>query len=501
MSIQFRSRIEGQQSTPVVIGNNDSGWCCSLSQTSTRAECVSLIDGYFIPGASNGDNCPVINEGCGVKRGFGLGITGGCCYWSINSGNYEQNCKTVSSEYDCASLATNYPYSFYPGETCQFDGGTIKCNGVLQDYKPNYFICNPDSTEMCFNPDNVLGNCCYEINSEKNCAITTKKECYFGFWSPPKNQIQSCEEKKPCDGVYFPNKNGTPPTALLTTLQNSTNLIEKLPAIGEPYQGGIYLGIFTPGSPRNSKGSVLLGNQYSGGAGKYYARGDGPGLPGTSWILIGDMADFIESPYYTINESGQNKTYNNFDIFLNQTEASDFLINSINNETYENKLLQEIQTSSFDGFYNLPILGTELSKNIANHRTNGFSDWYLPSQDELAFMFNALPYNYIIDKQFNPLNKKYYMSSSVFSYTDKNGELKQVINNEKLIFAQSADSLETYGNVTLISAKKPASIRLVRRIYLTTTTKKSNFDIEDFINVSSLKQNTLIPKLKPNKFK
>jgi hypothetical protein len=431
MSIQFRSRISGQYNPPTVIGPLSSGYCCGLNQATTRAVC-DAANGHFISGAFNGTDCPSTGM-CMV--GLVGELPGACCYWTKTNGLYTQGCTAVNSQLECINAnqgaAENLGYSFYSGETCIFDGGNIQCNSVnisASDVSDN---CNPNDYTNCYNSNNSVGNCCTQ-NSDGtiDCSIKSKKNC-FGYWSAPNRIIQSCLDLNPCSGVYFAGLSGaeTPARASLTRITSSTNPIETLPAIGSLYQGGLYVGVFRPGSPINSTGSTVYGNRITGTAGNYTARGNSPGTKEKSWILIASVSDFTDFPY-----------------------------------NVENEPTSTLTTSSYDGLYN--TYNTTISENntllsqVKQYKINGFSDWYLPSQDELALYFKNISFGYETSGFFG-LTKEQYMTSTVFSL---NGV--QEFDGKTFVVAQMANTQENYGKTNMVYRGKTIGVRLFRRIYL-----------------------------------
>jgi len=429
MSIQFRSRISGQFNPPTIIDKNTIGWCCGVG-SSTRSQC-DAVSGYFIPTATNSNDCPVAGP-CLV--GLVGSMAGSCCHWIEDNGIYFQKCADTSSKLECINLHEGSDeglgYSFYPGSSCITEGGNIVCNSVTIKTQDLTSGCNPDDSTGCFSSLRSIGNCCTQTRNGIDCAITDKENCY-GFWSPPVNGVQSCVNKSPCSGVYFSGLSGgvDPARASLTTISSSTNPIETLPSIGELYQGGLYVGIFSPGTPVNTIGSTVYGNQLTGAPSNYRARGTGPGTKEKSWILIACPSDFTSLSYNT-----------------------------------EVETTKEISSSFYDGLYN--TYDSTISENnnllyrIKNATLNGFKDWYLPSQDELAFYFKNIAYGYSISG-FEGLDKEQYLTSTAFT---ANG--LQTFDGIRFMVSQMADSAQNYGKTNAIYRKKSSGIRLFRRIYL-----------------------------------
>lgn len=428
MSIQFRSRISAQYSPVTITGNDTTGWCCGSSQITTRAECS---DSYFAAGFKDNSACPTFST-CAKAHKIS---SGACCYWSKSSGIYSQKCEQTDTQYECYSKSEGneegLDYQYYPGSACQSDGGDILCNGVVidGDYETQN-NCNSNSASRCYSWEYMLGNCCTQTDTGKiECEIKSKMDC-SGFWQKPKEGIYSCVDSTPCSGVYFSGLSGgeTPASASLTTLNASTNSIEKIPNIGEYYQGGIYLGIFTPGTPVNSVGSVVYGNQITGLASNYKARETGLGTKEKSWMLIADTVDFEDYAY-----------------------------------TASSQLPKDLNNSVYDGLYNTYSEEyTVLFDAIKLYRGNGFRDWYLPSQDELAFYFKNIQYSSAVDPVFNKLQDNYYLTSTPFTL---NGQ--QNFNENWFVVAQLATETD-YGRTIAVPQTTVSKIRLFRRIYLKT---------------------------------
>jgi hypothetical protein len=211
--------------------------------------------------------------------------------------------------------------------------------------------------------------------------------------------------------------NRTPPSATTSSVSQSTYSFKRIPAIGEYYQGGIYVGTFTENT------SEVLGNFVTGTAVTYTARGT---QSNRSWILIADLQDL---PISSFNTETENYT--------------------------------DLAANEYDGWSNTENYNSLLYTTIKNHTANSFTDWYLPSLDELALYFKNIKLNTVVYDNVNLINGK-YLTSTPFSINGK----QSFNNNKQYMFIQSANSSD-YANVSLLEKNKATKIRLFRRIYLT----------------------------------
>lgn len=416
MSIQFRARTIDktvESYPPTIIGPSNIGWCCPsrfnpLGGSSETKQKCDAIGGYFMPGELSKTKCPLNCAGFLSE----IPVPGSCCHSIRTNGIYTPFCANVNSDSECSVLhrgsEEGLKYNYSPGDMCQFDGGDSNCGQLSSS----------------------LGNCCtQQYSGNILCSISNRESC-FGNWSFPTDGLLSCTYLNPCSGIYFTGitANNCSAAASLNQLQTSTNPLEKLPSDNIIYQGGLYVGIFMPGSPKNTIGAGVYGTPNSGKALNYNARGVGVGSSNSKWILIAATTDYYSLP---MNDLSSNP--------------------------------KDISTSIYDGVYNSyqnDSSKSSIYSRISNFSLNGFNDWYLPSQDELAFYFKTIQYGFSIFDDYSPLIDGNYLTSTAFSVNNK-----QNINNNYFMYSQSAKQ-ETYGDINIVSRKIPQNIRLFRRIYL-----------------------------------
>jgi len=416
MSIHFRSRITNQQLKPTVI-TTGSGWCCSTSRVvANRTLCQG---GFFILGGTNNAFCPQT----ATCRSTFIGTNGACCYWEKSNDIYSQVCENVDSAIDCAEKNQGLTDGLYPtftlGGSCIEQGGSVSCGGVENLNPDQVFLDNRDAN---ITQDVLVGYCCGDVG---DCSKTLERKC-SGTWAPPHNtQLYSCESDI-CSGILrsMTDNPRIPPVITTYELENTTNELQKVPQIGQYYQGGIYIGTFSV--IKNSE-STVFGNTNTGDGNPYKARSSNSFNTIGKWILIADDEDL------------------EFEMSFNESDEAPANIN----------------VSYSDGLYNTQNnTETQLFKIIKNYKKNGFQDWYLPSQDELAFYFNNIKLDTETYKQAN-IKEGLYLSSTGF----KLGNTQQIQSNY-YNYAQTALETDTYGKVSLLNRKASAKIRLFRRIYV-----------------------------------
>jgi hypothetical protein len=199
----------------------------------------------------------------------------------------------------------------------------------------------------------------------------------------------------------------------------SKNTGRSLPKTLTMFQGGLFIGAFYPGPPITNTSSDLYGNKNTGAPRLYKTFSDGEGTKSGSWGIIISPVDYIPSSYANF--------YNKNEQFLKQ--------------------------SSYDGLYNVDTQLKFYFNMRRNFKYGGYTDWYIPSVDELAFISNNLPIGYYISRDFNAFQSNVYRSSTISLQT-----------TVPFFFAQSF-SKDTYGTVVNVNGESgDTGIRPIRRI-------------------------------------
>ena len=409
MSIQFRARTitKTLDSYSPTVSESDIGCCCrstlaTSNQSYLRSKCISS-GGYFT-NTTDCSECADTTVSCPTTFNFLSNNSGSCCYSYKENNIYYFNCVNKQSDIECLNIhegvEEGIKYKFTPNSNCE---DNLPCTMNKQ-----------------------LGNCCtQQLDNSVLCSISQKKQC-SGFWSR-NDYIQSCSGSTHCNGVYFSGVTAERSSAIavLSELQLSNNPIEKLPEPNSIYQGGLYVGIFVPGTPINSIGSKVFGNPLSGMPKEYTARGNTNKTKTSSWILIAAQQDFPVPK---------------------NCKMSSIILNN----------------SSYDGAFNTnksTYVKDDLYDKVKNFSYNGFNDWYIPSQDELAF-YAKTTVNYSDIPYFIKFYESLYLSSTVYSENQN-----QNFKSNYLVYSQKFNK-ENYGEVSLVSRNTFVNIRLFRRIYL-----------------------------------
>ena len=367
--------------------------------------------------------------------------------------------ETERGEWNCDSLTEDGCYNKYADDTrvqrvC-WHGCESEC--LIE----GHLICelNPDCTDSRSPlPDELLSACCILNNEGTAYACSdriSESHCHqmSGIWAGMTGDTPIYCGNNPCPSA--PRSSGRSDISIsersdYTSISQSE--IDKID-VGDSYGGGTFLGIFEAGPPVNGKGSMVIGNQYTGKVQEYEARGWGAGTTtNRKWAIIAD------------------------DVNTKITDSDMTTSNSI-----------IVPTSYYDGHYNtygnkstFYGLSGNLISNIANMTRKGYTDWYVPSQDEVAYINYTLNHttagNMInnAEGEFKTLRGK-YLTSTMFSHKDitnpeKTGIDKQDINNIKYVYTQTFSDSANNGFVQLVPDKNLTSskivLRCIRRIHV-----------------------------------
>ena len=175
------------------------------------------------------------------------------------------------------------------------------------------------------------------------------------------------------------------------------------------YRGGLNVGIFYPGPPIYIKGSEVFGNENTGKALSYNVSPNQTGITGYGWVLIVSSKD-IDNVILRKNDEFSNSMPN----------------------------------SNYDGDGN--VFNLSGFSKITSNKKGGYTDWYIPSRDELAFIAKNLPQDFNLGERFDAMSQVSYLSSTykVQNYTTKTSGKKV-----SLLFSQSFNP-HTYGDTSLI---------------------------------------------------
>jgi hypothetical protein len=388
-----------------------------------------------------------IKKYCTTVYGVDTRLPKACCY-SEKTGNdtFVTVCEDVCTATECSEKGDpNTNKTFYSGGrrclvTTNF-GEPVNNECTAETTLPNNQLSAACSDGVdCFSSQ-IAGNCCtydYSTNTV-SCSTTTQTDC-SGWWLSSAYGIVSCEDNY-CGQIKFPTLGviPQPPTENLAQIQASTNIFKKLPQAGEKYQGGIYVGIFN--TALSSTPSTVFGNSVTGNGQDYTVRHDPFGAKNKRWILI--------------------------------VHPNDYGIFSF---TENNQSPETLETSYYDGFFNTYGNGTSfygpnssLFTSIRKSTINGFADWYIPSQDEAAFISKELNYNFYIPNEFESFESSvYYLTSTAFFNRNSNSVnniAEQDIKSNYFVYGHHYGK-PTVGRTTIVSRYSPLNVRLCRRIYL-----------------------------------
>ena len=422
-------------------------------------------------------DCEVEGYDCEAEDDCEDGNTiGSCCAYNISTGIYECDCVTENQCYATWSGNEDYNVCFVVDENgcgagceqgvciagicastnCEEDGGTVPIGG-----EGNFRSANGSPLQNRFpKPRHPLSACCF-LNSDGtaySCAdFMSEEDCVQkgGLWAGLDVDKPKYCSSSPCQTPPRKDTSNTINSFTLASASMKTD-IDKL-EIGDEYKDGIFIGFFEPGPEINGKGSMVRGNQFTGSGQNYESRGFGPGIKRyRRWALLLDNEDYV------CEESDTS--------FLNSSDKI-------------------IATSFYDGHYNTHGegklffgLSSSLTEKIQkSYHKNGYFDWYIMSQDELAFVnwtFRNTTLGGILNEGTSLFNQMTgtYLTSTVFSHRDirepeRKDIQKQNINNEKYIYGQEFNTgndsfvkLIPNNHLTSYGGTRKYNIRLVRKI-------------------------------------
>lgn len=190
------------------------------------------------------------------------------------------------------------------------------------------------------------------------------------------------------------------------------------------YHGGLNVGIFYPGPPNNPSGSDLNGNIFGGKSTPYRSSAGGNGGNDFGWAII-----------------------------VAPTDISNFIMRK------PDEIVSNKQSSIYDGLFNKTQTSTSGMSRASRFTKGGYTDWYIPSVNELAFIAKNLPTNFELGSRFSAMKANYYLSSSYISQNSLSTKQKNV----SLLLSQSF-YMPTYSDTLVVPDYKPMLVRLIRRV-------------------------------------
>lgn len=356
-----------------------------------------------------------------------------CCSIQQNpsTGSFgDIECVNLCFSSNCASLGSStYASVFNENATCgnylYLNNGVL--GGLQQCSDP---LKLSQMTQKSIEYKNSIFGSCYELvkssdqsRYEYECSITPKSLC-SGYWKEAYDQ-----QNLFCGDKYKPDNPIKIGNSFISSSMSQTEFDELNLSIGSEYQGGIYIGVFEPGSPVNNIGSKLYGNMNFGSPLEYYSYDIGPGGSFKKWAII------VSSKIHNVK-------------FFNDEEV----------KTYYN-------TSAWDGYYNRNLgINSKLYNTFKNNPIDGFIDYYIPSIQELHFYMNYLNDNG------NKLTAN-VISSTMFStkYINKSSN-KTNINNINMVYGVvlANDSVANFSrnHTILIPTTNLSTVMYFRRIII-----------------------------------
>jgi len=462
----FIDMAVGENPLQSIYYNQDTSYPANtggIKDNITQCECNSLKGKWFY------GKCEDINSiaaFCGsVVSGTDVRMPAACCH------SYETIDETIV---ECTNVCTNSECSAYYNEGFSnvYYGTDAAGSGAIcsQPYNgidpPNCSeSLNPQGRQQQATESSIFDEVfpCFTLEVvdgvyTHKCSQRTPKECYDvnGFQYPrySDSTINLCSDST----VYTPSRGKgslrvTPPSAPSSAI----------PEIGTAFQGGIFAGVFEPGvstiSRRTKKGTEILAEK---------SRRSGNGTNKKKWAII-----------YSFRPYGDYTNTNDFSRYKKRMVTT--------SEKYI-----PTPTSFYDGFYNtygdggsFSGISSILFSEIRSYVKYGFSDWYVPSIDELSFIFKnqsllftrnerlreTVSRNYMRNL-YGPIEFSNMMSSTLYTEKDNLGisyDLDdQIIGSRGYLYAQnmSGSTINNNGLIYKADRRQLLVVPLCRRIYL-----------------------------------
>lgn len=433
----------------------DNANSIGLKDNVTQCECFRSSGQWFYGKCSEVSSISAL---CGsVVNNTDTRTPAACCHG--NTFTDQLDCSNVCTLTECQNLRSeDYPFS-------EYSGIENSSTGALCDLE--YFGNPPKRSECEGNiqrlPSQRVANNpqlfpCLELKTSNNqlvheCSQKTPVECFNakGFQYPRYgDSLTKCSET-----ISYPPKRGSGALRVSpATIPGSA-----LPEVGTIFQGGIYLGIFDVNQGKVTK---RLGANLTEDPVRFF----GNGTSQTRWALIYSLR-----PYH-----------NQFD-----------RVSRLPMEPSSRNHLPQM-TSFYDGFFNtrgdgVSFMGykSDLFEKIRNWVWSGFNDWYVPSADELSFIFKnqGILFTPSARDKTGNLNTSYQrgnnpffeytnmLSSTLYSENDNlqtgvsNGE-GQLINGFGYYYGQnmSKSNIENNGKVFIQRRDFANIVPVVRRYYI-----------------------------------
>lgn len=367
-------------------------------------------------------------------------IPNACCSFIVQDGSPNGvTCQNVCSARACANLViaesgANDPFAdtvFIPNKVC---GKSIVEGISPASCESTTVTSRLISTTDAFAED-PLGPC-YVLDSETleySCSVQPEYRC-SGYWVDP-STIDA--DVAYCDHSYTP-KNYTKNNSYLNPITYSESEFDALGlSIGDEFQGGIYIGKFSPKKPNATTLSKVYGAlNFS--------------IPSSTYVDVSAESE-----------------YSKWAIIVNKNYLTAPLI-------YTTDSINNFNVSYYDGYLNCygdryqnNRLESSTINTIRGKLRNGFVDYYVPSIVEMMFFAEQYRINTSLQNEF--IFDKVFCSSTFV--TDKYLKAfptgNNLFNNMNLIYGQNFSSGNDFGkNVTFV-INRTVNFFLFRRIILT----------------------------------